>query len=51
MPRTAYAIQETLYQGFVAPVVLYGVLGAVMWRNRKAQKPDTTTAGAKGGRP
>jgi len=51
VPRTAYAIQETLYQGFVAPVVLYGVLGAVMWRNRKAQKPDTTTAGAKGGRP
>jgi len=34
VPRTAYAIQEGLYQGFVAPVVLYAALGAVMWRNR-----------------
>jgi Fe-S-cluster-containing dehydrogenase component len=50
VPRTAYAIQETLYRGFVAPVVLYGVLGAVMFRNRKKQKPETTPD-AKGGRP
>jgi Fe-S-cluster-containing dehydrogenase component len=34
VPHTAYAIQEGLYQGFVAPVVLYAALGAVMWRNR-----------------
>ncbi len=34
VPRTAYAIQEGLYQGFVAPVVLYAALGAVLWRNR-----------------
>lgn len=35
VPRTAYAIQEGLYQGFVAPVVLYVGLGAVLFRNRK----------------
>jgi Fe-S-cluster-containing dehydrogenase component len=35
VPRTAYAIQEGLYQGFVAPVVLYVGLGAVLLRNRK----------------
>jgi Fe-S-cluster-containing dehydrogenase component len=34
VPHTAYAIQEGLYQGFVAPVVLYAALGAVLWRNR-----------------
>jgi hypothetical protein len=37
IPRTAYAIQEGLYQGFVAPVALYGVLGIVMLRNRRKQ--------------
>ncbi len=35
VPNTAYTIQEGLYQGFVAPVVLYVGLGAVLFRNRK----------------
>ena len=35
VPHTAYTIQEGLYQGFIAPVVLYGALGAVLWRNRR----------------
>jgi Fe-S-cluster-containing dehydrogenase component len=35
IPNTAYTIQEGLYQGFVAPVVLYVGLGAVLFRNRK----------------
>ncbi len=40
VPHTAYTIQEGLYQGFVAPVVLYAALGAVLWRNRaKADAP------------
>ena len=34
VPHTAYTIQEGLYTGFVAPVVLYATLGAVLWRNR-----------------
>ena len=34
VPHTAYTIQEGLYQGFVAPVVLYGALATVLWRNR-----------------
>jgi Fe-S-cluster-containing dehydrogenase component len=40
VPRTAYAIQEGLYQGFVAPVVLYAALGAVMWRRRATLGAD-----------
>ncbi len=31
-------IQHGVYQGFIAPVALYGMLGAVMWRNRRASK-------------
>jgi Fe-S-cluster-containing dehydrogenase component len=34
VPHTAYTIQEGLYTGFAAPVVLYAALGAVLWRNR-----------------
>jgi Fe-S-cluster-containing dehydrogenase component len=34
----ARTIQEGIYKGFIAPVALYGVLGAVIWRNRRAQK-------------
>ena len=32
-------IQDTIYKGFVAPVALYGLLAAVMLRNR--EKPDS----------
>lgn len=38
VPHVAYTIQEGLYQGFVAPVALYGVLGFVMLRNRKKRQ-------------
>ena len=31
-------IQHGVYQGFIAPVALYGILGAVIWRNRRAAK-------------
>jgi Fe-S-cluster-containing dehydrogenase component len=50
VPDTAYAIQEGLYRGFVAPVALYGVLGVVMLRNRKKNVADEPAAGSKGGR-
>jgi Fe-S-cluster-containing dehydrogenase component len=44
VPHTAYTIQEGLYTGFAAPVVLYAALGAVLWRNRgkaaEAEKAD-----------
>jgi Fe-S-cluster-containing dehydrogenase component len=33
-------IQHTIYKGFVAPVALYGILGAVMWRNRRTGKEE-----------
>jgi len=35
VPDRPRSIQHGLYQGFVAPAVLYGVLGAVIWRNRR----------------
>ncbi|HVN83241.1 MAG TPA: hydrogenase 2 operon protein HybA [Candidatus Binatia bacterium] len=35
VPKTVRTVQHTIYQGFVAPVALYGVLAAVMLRNRK----------------
>jgi formate dehydrogenase beta subunit len=28
-------LQERIYKGFAAPVALYGLLGAVLWRNRR----------------
>ncbi len=31
-------IQHGVYRGFIAPVALYGILGAVIWRNRRAAK-------------
>ena len=32
-------IQHSLYRGFIAPIALYGVLGAVLFRNRKRSGP------------
>lgn len=33
--HTSETVQHTIYKGFVAPVVLYGVLGAVVWRTHR----------------
>ena len=38
VPEGQRSMQERLYQGFAAPVVLYGVLAAVLLRNRKANE-------------
>jgi Fe-S-cluster-containing dehydrogenase component len=35
VPDVQRTIQHGIYQGFVAPIALYGVLGAVLWRNRR----------------
>jgi len=35
-PTLQRTIQHGIYKGFAAPVALYGVLGAVMFRNRRA---------------
>lgn len=40
VPTTAYTVQESIYKGFVAPVALYGVLAAVLFRNRKKESSD-----------
>jgi Fe-S-cluster-containing dehydrogenase component len=36
----ARSIQHGIYKGFIAPVALYGILGAVMWRNRRSAKKE-----------
>jgi Fe-S-cluster-containing dehydrogenase component len=36
----AQKVQHGVYQGFIAPVALYAVLGAVIWRNRRSQKKE-----------
>jgi len=35
VPEFIESLQHAIYQGFVAPVVLYSALGLVMYRNRK----------------
>lgn len=40
VPRTVKTIQHALYQGFVAPVALYGLLAAAVWRNRGSGKEE-----------
>jgi hypothetical protein len=42
-PQLARSIQHAVYKNFAAPVALYGVLGLVMWRNRKKQ-PESEDA-------
>jgi Fe-S-cluster-containing dehydrogenase component len=36
----ARSIQHGIYKGFIAPVALYGILGAVLWRNRRVAKKE-----------
>lgn len=35
VPGLARTVQHTVYKGFIAPVALYGVLGFVLWKNRR----------------
>lgn len=35
VPETVRTVQHTVYQGFIAPIVAYGLLAAVMLRNQK----------------
>jgi len=35
VPETQQSVQHAVYKGFAAPLALYGLLGAVMFRNRK----------------
>ena len=35
VPELSETLQHAIYRGFIAPVVLYGALGVVIYRNRK----------------
>jgi hypothetical protein len=39
-PSKARNVQRSVYHNFIAPLVLYGVLGAVTWRNRRRQSEE-----------
>jgi Fe-S-cluster-containing dehydrogenase component len=49
VPDQQRTIQHGIYQGFIAPIALYGVLGAVLWRNRRksAVEGDSPETGGK----
>lgn len=49
VPEIQQTIQHGIYQGFIAPVALYGVLGAVLYRNRKKNEAAEDPS-EKGGR-
>jgi hypothetical protein len=36
-PSLQRTIQHAVYKGFAAPIALYGLLGAVMLRNRRQE--------------
>jgi Fe-S-cluster-containing dehydrogenase component len=40
VPSIPETVQHTLYQGFVAPVALYGILGFTVWKNRRELMKD-----------
>jgi formate dehydrogenase beta subunit len=42
VPQTVRTVQHSVYQGFIAPVALYSLLAAVMWRNRKTTGAEET---------
>lgn len=48
VPEVAQTVQHGVYQGFVAPVALYAVLGAVILRNRKKEAAGKGTEAGKG---
>jgi len=46
VPTTARTVQHSIYKGFIAPVALYAVLGAVLLRNRRHPSEETEEAGS-----
>lgn len=40
VPELAESLQHAIYQGFIAPIALYGALAIVMFRNRQHAPPD-----------
>ena len=40
VPELARSVQHGVYKGFIAPVVLYALLGGVIWRNHRAAARD-----------
>ena len=41
VPDLPETIQHAVYQGFIAPIALYGVLAVAVWRNRRTEVEET----------
>ena len=46
VPQLQQTVQHGIYKGFAAPLALYGILGAVMFRNRRRIGPDERESGS-----
>src|SRR5262245_15972867 len=46
VPNMVRTVQHSVYKGFIAPVALYAVLGAVLLRNRRHPREETEEAGS-----
>jgi Fe-S-cluster-containing dehydrogenase component len=46
VPNMVRTVQHSVYKGFIAPVALYAVLGAVLLRNRRHPSEETEEAGS-----
>ncbi|MFW5952428.1 MAG: hydrogenase 2 operon protein HybA [Gemmatimonadota bacterium] len=44
--HTAESVQHMIYTGFAAPVVLYGILGAVVWKTHRQHEIGEAEVGA-----
>jgi Fe-S-cluster-containing dehydrogenase component len=44
--KVAERVQHTVYKGFVAPVVMYALIGGVMFRNRRANQAAEKEGGS-----
>jgi hypothetical protein len=40
VPELQQSVQHGMYKGFIGPIALYGLLGAVMFRNRGKEDPN-----------
>jgi Fe-S-cluster-containing dehydrogenase component len=40
VPHLQQSVHHGIYQGFITPVVLYAILGGVMWRNKRKEEKE-----------
>ena len=46
MPALPVGLQHTIYKGFIAPVVVYGVVAGLVWKSRRSYDEAGEEVGA-----